>query len=60
MIKIFYRQDGLIRIAQSETEFAKLKGQEILWIDLVSPDGEEKRATETFLGTESRPDGGKH
>lgn len=52
MIKIFYRQDGLIRIAQSETEFAKLKGQEILWIDLVSPDGEEKRATETFLGTE--------
>lgn len=52
MIKIFYRQDGLVRIAQSETEFAKLKGQEILWIDLVSPDGEEKRATETFLGTE--------
>ena len=52
MISIFYRLGGKIDYFQSETEFAKLKREDVLWIDLLDPSGEEKRATERFLGTE--------
>ena len=52
MINIFYRLGSEIVFAQSETEFAKLKREDVLWIDLLDPSGEEKRATEIFLGTE--------
>ena len=39
-------------MSQHETEFAKLGKENVLWIDLLSPTGDEKRATESFLGTE--------
>jgi len=52
MINIFYRIDGHIAIYRSETEFASLKKENVLWIDLQDPEGKEKRAAESFLGTE--------
>ena len=39
-------------MSQHETEFANLGKENVLWIDLLSPTGDEKRATEAFLGTE--------
>ena len=52
MISIFYRIGSEIKSAHSETEFATISKENVLWIDLTSPNGEEKRATELFLGTE--------
>jgi len=52
MIKIFYRQGGEIVFSQSTTEFATISKENVLWIDLLEPSGDEKRATESFLGTE--------
>ena len=52
MISIFYRQGADIIVSQHETEFAKISKSSVLWIDLLSPTGDEKRATEEFLGTE--------
>ena len=52
MISIFYRQGAEIIACQHETEFAKLSKDSVLWIDLLSPTGDEKKATEAFLGTE--------
>ena len=52
MISIFYRQGADINVSQHETDFAKLGKKNVLWIDLLSPTGDEKRATESFLGTE--------
>ena len=52
MINIFYRLGSEIVFAQSETEFARLQRDSVLWIDLLDPSGEEKRATEAFLGPE--------
>jgi len=52
MINIFYRLGSEIVFAQSETEFARLNRDSVLWIDLMDPSGEEKRAAEAFLGTE--------
>ena len=52
MSSIFYRLGSEIVFAQSETEFARLSRDSVLWIDLLDPSGEEKRATELFLGTE--------
>ena len=52
MISIFYRQGAEIIVSQHETEFAQLSKSNVLWIDLLSPTGDEKRAAEAFLGTE--------
>jgi magnesium transporter len=52
MISIFYKQGADINVSQHETDFAKLGKENVLWIDLLSPTGDEKRATESFLGTE--------
>lgn len=52
MIKIFYRQGAEIAFSQSETEFAAIGRENVLWIDLLQPTGEQKRAVEAFLGTE--------
>ena len=38
-------------VSQSETDFATIPYDDIVWIDLFSPSGEEKRATESYLGT---------
>lgn len=52
MINIFYRYGLEIVSSQSETEFARLSREQVLWIDLLDPTGEEKRATEAFLNTQ--------
>jgi len=52
MIKIFYRRGAEIFIARSQTEFASIGKESVLWIDLLEPTGEEKRSVEAFLGTE--------
>ena len=52
MISIFYKQGADINVSQHETDFAKLSKENVLWIDLLSLTGDEKRATESFLGTE--------
>ena len=38
-------------VSQSETDFATLNYNDVIWIDLFTPSGEEKRAVEHFLGT---------
>lgn len=52
MIKIFYRQGAEIVFGQSEAEFAAISKENVLWIDLLQPSGEQKRAVEAYLGTE--------
>ena len=52
MLNIFYRENGKIFVSQSEKDFAKLDIENTVWIDLVDPDGAEKWAVESFLGTE--------
>ena len=52
MIRIFYRDGSEIRLSQTESKFATIGKDNVLWIDLISPSGEEKRAVESFLGTE--------
>ena len=51
MIEIFYRKDGQMMVSQSEADFATLNHKDVIWIDLFTPSGEEKRAVEHFLGT---------
>ena len=50
MIRIFYRNGEEILLSQSQTEFAAISKENVLWIDLLEPTGEEKRAAEAFLG----------
>lgn len=51
MIEIFYKSQGQILVSQSESDFSGLQLSDVVWIDLFAPSGEEKRATEAFLGT---------
>ena len=51
MIEIFYKKDGQMMVSQSEADFATIPYENVIWIDLYSPSGDEKRATEQFLGT---------
>ena len=52
MLSIFYKDNGRIQVSQGEKDFRKLKLEDVVWIDLVQPSGTEKRAVESFLGTE--------
>ncbi len=52
MLSIFYRENGKILLSQSEKDFPKFKLEDVVWIDLVQPTGDEKRSVEAFLGTE--------
>lgn len=52
MIKIFFRNGTEIISARSETELARIGKENVIWIDLLQPSGEQKRAVEAFLGTE--------
>lgn len=52
MIDIFYRSNGKIMVSQSETDFVNLRREDVIWIDLFSPTGNEKHTAETFLDTE--------
>lgn len=38
-------------VSRSEIDFSGINAQDVVWIDLFSPTGEEKRAAEAFLGT---------
>ena len=51
MIEVFYKKDGRIEVLQTVDAFAGLHLEDVVWIDMVSPEGEEKRAVEAFLGT---------
>ena len=52
MIAIFYRLNGKLLVSQSETELSKMKRSDVLWIDILSPSGEEKHTVDEFLGEE--------
>jgi len=54
MIRIFYRRgsETEILLSRSEAEFSSIERSDVLWIDLLQPTGEQKRAVEAFLGTE--------
>ena len=51
MIEIFYKKDGQIMVSQSETDLSSIAYEDVVWIDLFVPSGEEKRTVENFLGT---------
>ena len=51
MIEIFYKENGQMMVSQSEADFATIPYDDVIWIDLFTPSGEEKRAVEAFLGT---------
>ena len=51
MIEIFYKKDGQMMVSQSETELKEISYDSVVWIDLFSPSGEEKRTVEVYLGT---------
>lgn len=52
MMKIFYRRGSEILLTQAETELAAISKENVLWIDLLQPTGEQKRMVESFLGIE--------
>ncbi|MDE5731782.1 MAG: magnesium and cobalt transport protein CorA [Bacteroidales bacterium] len=51
MIEIFYKEDGQMSVSRSADDFANISRENVVWIDLFSPSGDEKRAAEAFLGT---------
>ncbi len=51
MIQIFYKEQGQISTSESIQLLDELGFDDVLWIDLFSPAGNEKRAVETFLNT---------
>ena len=48
MIRIFHRSGNEILISNSKEDLTALKRENVLWIDLIEPSGEEKRAAESF------------
>ena len=52
MIKYFYRRGEEILFGQSQTEFATISKENVLWIDLFEPTGDEKRTVEAYIGAE--------
>lgn len=52
MVNIFYRQGEYIEQYTSENDLRFMAVRNVVWIDLLSPTGDEKRAVEAFLGTE--------
>lgn len=52
MLNIFYRLNENIEMLQSNEDLKTLRLEDVVWIDLLSPTGDEKRAVEAFLGTE--------
>ena len=51
MVEIFYRVNGQMQVSQTEIDFSAINISDVVWIDLLTPTGEEKRAVEAFLGT---------
>ena len=52
MIAVFYRKNGKLVVSQSGRELSNLSREDVLWIDLLSPSGEEKHTVDDFLGEE--------
>ena len=52
MIAIFYRQNGKLLVSQSESELSTMNRDDVLWIDLLSPSGDEKHTVDEFLEVE--------
>ena len=52
MIKIFYKQGPEVLLSQRLAELDTIGRENILWIDLLVPTGEEKRKVEALLGVE--------
>ena len=52
MLSIFYRENGKILVSSSLKGLSAVRLEDVVWIDLVNPSGEEKRAVERLLGTE--------
>ena len=51
MLEIFYKNQGQVQITEDITALDNLGYDDILWIDLTTPSGDEKRAVEAFLNT---------
>lgn len=51
MVEIFYRLNGQMTVSRSEADLPRINLQDVIWIDLLSPAGDEKRAVEAYLGT---------
>ncbi len=51
MLEIFYKQKGNLVTTNDLLSLDSLGYDDILWIDLTSPTGEEKRAIESYLNT---------
>ncbi len=51
MIEVFYKSNGQMEMSQSAAVFSQLTPDMVVWIDLFAPSGEEKRMTESFVGT---------
>ena len=51
-MKIFYRSGAEILFSQSETELSAIGRENVIWIDMLEPTGEQKRYVEQYLGTE--------
>jgi len=51
MLEIFYKNQGQVQITEDITALDNLGYDDILWIDLTTPTGDEKRAVEAFLNT---------
>lgn len=52
MVDIFYKSNGKIFLSQSLQDLQEIMREDVIWIDMFSPTGEEKRFVEAFLGTE--------
>lgn len=52
MVDIFIRQDGKITVSQNLSRLREVLAGDVVWIDMLTPSGEEKRLVEAFLGTE--------
>ena len=52
MVKILYRSGAEILSTQTEAELAAISRENVLWIDMLQPTGEQKRFVEQYLGTE--------
>ena len=52
MVKIFYRSGAEILLSQSETELSAISRENVIWIDMLQPTGDQKRFVEQYLGTE--------
>lgn len=49
MIRIYYKSNGQMMVSCTEADFATISREEVVWIDLLAPSGDEKKSAESFL-----------